>query len=137
MAAIASLRIEVVHEYLGPLALLCGLGLAWAVTCLLVLARHVLPRDRWFELGLINFGMSTGTTAQGLMLLRIIDPDLESGAAEDYALAAPFSAPFIGGGVLTLSLPLLLAKFGLLLIVGVMVIAVVTLVGFGVRLNRR
>ena len=55
--------------------------------------------------------MSTGTTAQGLMLLRIIDKDLGSGAAEDYALAAPLSAPFIGGGIVTLSLPYLLMKF--------------------------
>ena len=37
-----------------------------------------------------------------MMLLRIIDKDLESGAAEDYALAAPLSAPFIGGGVITI-----------------------------------
>ena len=59
------------------------------------------------ELGLINYGMSTGTTATGLLLLRMVDKDLESGAAEDYALAAPLSAPFIGGGLLTLMMPLL------------------------------
>ena len=49
--------------------------------------------------------MSTGTTANGLALLRIVDKDLESGAAEEYALAAPLSAPFVGGGILTLILP--------------------------------
>ena len=51
--------------------------------------------------------MSTGTTATGFVLLRMIDPDLKSGAAEDYALAAPLSAPFIGGGMLTIAMPLL------------------------------
>ncbi|MEM7474312.1 MAG: hypothetical protein AAF483_04910, partial [Planctomycetota bacterium] len=35
-----------------------------------------------------------------------IDKDLDSGAAEDYALAAPLSSPFIGGGMLTVMLPL-------------------------------
>ena len=44
------------------------------------------------------------------MLLRVVDPELESGAAEDYALAAPLSAPFIGGGMVTVGLPLLVLE---------------------------
>jgi ESS family glutamate:Na+ symporter len=80
--------------------------------CLLVIGRRLLPRRYWFELGILNYGMSTGTTATGLMLLRIIDRDLDSGAAEDYALAAPLSAPFVGGGMITFSLPVLLQQFG-------------------------
>ncbi len=120
VAAIASLRIEVVAAYLGPVALLCGMGFVWTAFCLLVLSRRVLPREHWFELGIINYGMSTGTTAQGMMLLRIIDKDLDSGAAEDYALAAPLSAPFIGGGLLTISLPLILAWIGLPMMIAVL-----------------
>jgi ESS family glutamate:Na+ symporter len=50
--------------------------------------------------------MSTGTTATGFVLLRVVDPELKSGAAEDYALAAPLSAPFIGGGMITVAMPL-------------------------------
>ena len=41
--------------------------------CLLVIGRRLLPQRYWFELGILNYGMSTGTTATGLMLLRIID----------------------------------------------------------------
>jgi ESS family glutamate:Na+ symporter len=119
VAAIASLRVEVVASYAGPLALLLGLGFIWTALCLL-LSRHILPGDHWFELGILNYGMSTGTTAQGLMLLRIVDRDLESGAAEEYALAAPFSAPFIGGGLLTLSLPLILKQLGMPLVIGLL-----------------
>ncbi|MEM7626716.1 MAG: sodium/glutamate symporter [Planctomycetota bacterium] len=109
VAAITTLRIETVVAFLVPGAILLGLGLAWAVFCLLFLAPRLLPRGHWFELGLINFGMSTGTTAQGMMLLRMVDPELETDAAEDYALAAPLSAPFVGGGVVTFTLPLLMA----------------------------
>jgi len=54
--------------------------------------------------------MSTGTTATGFVLLRLVDPELESGAAEDYALAAPLSSPFIGGGMITVALPLLVLE---------------------------
>jgi ESS family glutamate:Na+ symporter len=95
-----------------PVALLLLAGFVWVGVCLLVIGRRLLPRRYWFELGILNYGMSTGTTATGLMLLRIIDRDLDSGAAEDYALAAPLSAPFVGGGMITFSLPVLLQQFG-------------------------
>ena len=80
--------------------------------------------------------MSTGTTATGLMLLRIIDRDLDSGAAEDYALAAPMSAPFIGGGMITFSLPVLLAQLGGGPVVAGLVLAMVLLFLVGARLAR-
>lgn len=138
VAAVASLRIEVVAAYLGPLLLLCAVGFVWTVFCLLVLSRLILPPAYWFELGIINYGMSTGTTAQGMMLLRIVDEDLESGAAEDYALAAPLSAPFVGGGVITLSLPLLLDQAGLPAVVGVLAAALLILffVGRAIRVRK-
>jgi ESS family glutamate:Na+ symporter len=80
---------------------------------LIYISRQLLPSGYWFELGIINYGMSTGTTASGLMLLRIIDKDFDSGAAEDYALAAPLSSPFVGGGVVTVVLfPYMLHNIG-------------------------
>jgi ESS family glutamate:Na+ symporter len=70
------------------------------------------------------------------MLLRVIDRDLESGAAEDYALAAPLSAPFIGGGMITFSLPVLLVQFGGGLVVAGLMLAMVFLFLIGARLAR-
>ena len=86
---------------------------------------------------MINYGMSTGTTAQGMMLLRIVDKDLESGAAENYALAAPLSAPFIGGGVITMSLPLLLQTVAIPVVVGVLIVAVIGLFLLGRAVRER
>ncbi len=102
VAAITSLKVDAILRFGWPVLLLLVLGFVWTGFCLFFIARRLLPRAYWFELGILNYGMSTGTTAQGMMLLRIIDKDLESGAAEDYALAAPLSAPFIGGGVITI-----------------------------------
>lgn len=110
VAAIASLNITAVVTLLVPFAILFVSGVIWAGVCLLFFARRLLPRKHWFELGLINYGMSTGTTATGFVLLRLVDPELESGAAEDYALAAPLSSPFIGGGIITIGLPLLVLQ---------------------------
>ena len=110
VAAIASLNLVATKALLLPLIILLTGGAIWSAVCLLVIARRVLPGEHWFQLGLINYGMSTGTTATGFVLLRIIDPELESAAAEEYALAAPLSAPFIGGGIVTVALPLVVLQ---------------------------
>lgn len=134
VAAIASLKLDAVLELAGPLTVLIVLAVIWTAICLLWIGRRVLPADRWMELGLINYGMSTGTTATGLLLLRMVDKDLESGAAEDYALAAPLSAPFIGGGLLTLMMPLLLEFVSLGVVAAVASASVVGLVLLGRRI---
>lgn len=110
VSAITTLNITAVTTLIIPFAILFLFGAAWTGFCLMILARRMLPREHWFELGLINYGMSTGTTATGFVLLRLVDPELESGAAEDYALAAPLSSPFIGGGMITVAMPLLVLE---------------------------
>ncbi len=137
VAAIASLNLQAVARLLVPFSVLLICGAIWTGVCLLVLSRRVLPRDYWFELGLINYGMSTGTTATGFVLLRVIDPELESGAAEDYALAAPLSSPFVGGGILTVAVPLLvLERVPIALPTIVLIAIVVGLVYVGKRWNQ-
>ncbi len=116
---------------LQPVVLLLLLGFAYVAFCALVLAPRLLPRDYWFELGLINYGMSTGTTATGLMLLRIIDSDFRSPAPADYALAAPLSAPFIGGGIITFTLPFLMERVSAGIVGGVMFLILFLLYGAG------
>lgn len=106
VAAIASLDLIGAIKDFPVVAILCVGGAVWTAICLLVLAKRILPHEHWFELGLLNYGMSTGTTATGFVLLRMVDPDLRTGAARDYALATPMSSPFIGGGMLTFALPI-------------------------------
>jgi ESS family glutamate:Na+ symporter len=138
VAAIASLNLAVVANLAVPFCVLFVAGAIWAAICLLLLSRWILPKDYWFQLGLINYGMSTGTTATGFVLLRMVDAKLESGAAEDYALAAPMSAPFIGGGVLTVALPLLVLERVSIAIPAIVISAVVLgLVIVGVLIRRQ
>ena len=101
VAAIASLNLDLVFSAIVPLSILLFVAFVWTAFCLVYVGRRLLPSEYWFELGIINYGMSTGVTASGLMLLRIIDQGFDSGAAEDYALAAPLSSPFVGGGLVT------------------------------------
>ncbi len=137
VAAISSLNLAAVASLIVPFSILFIAGAIWSGVCLLLIARRILPKPYWFQLGLINYGMSTGTTATGFVLLRVVDPELESGAAEDYALAAPLSSPFIGGGMITVALPLLLLER---VWIGIPTIVIATIVAamiyVGVRWNR-
>jgi ESS family glutamate:Na+ symporter len=138
VAAIATLRIETLGTYGLAIATLVLLAGAWSAFCLLVLARRLLPRDYWFELGLLNYGFSTANTPQGFMLLRIVDPEFRTRAAEDYAVAAPLSAPFIGGGVVTfVALPAVGAALGAAGLLAIVLVALAALLTLGWRLPRR
>jgi ESS family glutamate:Na+ symporter len=137
VAAITSLKLSAVASLLGPFLILFLCGAIWTGVCLMVISRWVLPREHWFSLALINYGMSTGTTATGFVLLRVVDPELKSPAASDYALAAPLSAPFIGGGILTVALPLVLLERVSIVWPTVVIAAVVFgLIGLGRRISR-
>jgi glutamate:Na+ symporter, ESS family len=137
VAAIATIQLEALTAFWTPVILLIVLAAAWSTFCLLVLARRILPRAYWFELGLLNYGFSTANTPQGFMLLRIVDPELRTRAAEDYAVAAPLSAPFVGGGILTFGvLPLVLARAGAAPVLVGCVVLLSALVAVGMMISR-
>ena len=75
VAAIASLSLTAVMRQALPLTILLAVAFVWTGCCLVVLSPRILPCAYWFELGIINYGMSTGTTATGFVSLRTIDPD--------------------------------------------------------------
>jgi ESS family glutamate:Na+ symporter len=136
VSAIATLDLRAVATLIVPFSVLLICGAIWSGLCLLVFARWLLPREHWFELGLINYGMSTGTTATGFVLLRMVDPELESGAAEDYAMAAPLSSPFVGGGMITIGLPLLvLERFPIGMTTTALIVLVAAIIAVGCRWN--
>lgn len=115
VTSLAGIALSKVSAFLFPVLLLLAIGSVWSAWCLIWVSPRLLPRRYWFELGLINYGFSTAATAQGMMFLKLVDPKLKSGAAETYALGAPLTAPFIGGGVITFAvLPPTLGGAGLM-----------------------
>ncbi len=113
VAAIATIKLEVVVTGLAPLLILVAAGIVWNVFCLLFLARRVLP-DAWFERAIAEMGQSMGVTATGLLLLRVVDPDYESSAADAFASKQLLHEPFMGGGLWTgMAIPLIATIGGL------------------------
>ena len=100
VAAIATIKLQIVFAGLVPLLILVAAGIAWNVLCLILLARRVLP-DAWFQRAIAELGQSMGVTATGLLLLRVVDPDYETPAADAFACKQLVHEPFMGGGLWT------------------------------------
>ncbi|PRQ04553.1 hypothetical protein ENSA5_06770 [Enhygromyxa salina] len=99
-AALAAVSVAVLAEYLAPVLLISTVGgLTTAFACIWM-ARRAFP-TRPFEHSVVTYGSLTGTATTGLMLLRMLDPQLEGPSARNFVLAVTPSA--------ALALPLLIA----------------------------
>lgn len=109
VAAIATIRIDVIAQGWLPLLILVIVGILWNVFCVLFLARRVF-KNAWFERAIAEMGQSMGVTATGLLLLRVVDPDYKTPAAEAFACKQLMHEPFMGGGLWTgMAIPLIAA----------------------------
>jgi len=107
VAAIAMINIQAIVPSLAPFAIIIAGAILWNVFCVVWLARRMLP-DSWFERSIAEMGQSMGVTATGLLLLRTVDPDYESPAADAFASKQLLHEPFMGGGLWTsTAIPLL------------------------------
>ena len=100
VAAIISLPLKAVSQYIFPIAVLVVCGMVGAVV-MFFLGKWLLS-DYWVERSIMTFGQCTGVTATGLLLLRIVDPDFKSPAVTawgfSYLLAFPVFSIYMGIG---------------------------------------
>jgi ESS family glutamate:Na+ symporter len=111
VTALASLSLAAIGSNLAPFFILSILGIVWNVFAFIVIGPRVLP-SYWFERGIGDLGQSMGVTATGILLLRMVDPDNESGAFESFAYKQLFFEPIVGGGLFTAAAPALIDRFG-------------------------
>ena len=112
VSAIAAIKLDVFLAYFWPFMILMLVGIAWVVFATWFLAPRMLP-DAWFERAITEYGMQTGVTAMGLLLLRVADPEFKTPAAESFGFKQIIYEPMLGGGFITASAPILIASFGL------------------------
>jgi ESS family glutamate:Na+ symporter len=136
VAAIATIRLDVVAKGWIPLVILIAAGIGWNVLCLTVFARRAF-KDAWFERGIAEMGQSMGVTATGLLLLRVVDPDYETEAAEAFAAKQLLHEPFMGGGLWTGAAIPLLALWGGWPILGIALGAMLAWSVFLLVMNRK
>lgn len=113
VSALASISLQVIGGNLGIFLILSVAGIAWNIAFFLWFAPRIFP-DYWFEKAIGDLGQSMGVTATGILLLRMVDPENNSGAFESFAYKQLFFEPIVGGGLFTAAAPALIASFGLI-----------------------
>lgn len=111
-SAIATVSLSAISNNLPIFIILAVTGIAWIVGSFFFFAPRMFP-SFWFEKGLTNFGQSMGMTATGLLLQRLVDPSNRSRSRESFSYKQLVFEPFMGGGIITASMVICIAEFGL------------------------
>jgi len=113
VSAISSIQLDVFFDYFLPFSILMIVGLIWVIFATWYLAPRMLP-DAWFERSITEYGMQTGVTAMGLLLLRVADPHFKTPAAESFGFKQILYEPMLGGGFITAAAPIIIFTYGVL-----------------------
>ena len=88
ITAIATMKLDVIMNNAGAILSISVVGLLLTTLILMVLPKLWLKQN-WLENAMVMFGAWTGSTATGMMLLRISDPELETDAGPNLVAATP------------------------------------------------
>lgn len=126
VASLMAIDLKVVATYAGPLITMIILGLLFNLWQVKWMGPRILP-GAWFEKSICEYGQSTGSTPQAMILLRMIDPRLETGAAEAFALKMFFFSPIMFPMTMIL-MPFIVAKGPIFFLIVYIMLMVVVLV---------
>jgi ESS family glutamate:Na+ symporter len=111
ISAIATIKLDIFVANFWPFTIIMAVGIIWMVFCATFLAPRMFQKF-WFERAITEFGMQTGVTALGLMLLRVVDPLYKTDTAKAFGFKQMIYEPFLGGGFITAFAPLLILSLG-------------------------
>ncbi len=117
VSALGTLSLTALGENMAPFLMLATAGILWNIFGVMVLAPRIIPLG-WFERGVGDFGQSMGVTVTGLLLMRMADPQNESGALESFGYKQLLFEPIVGGGLFTAASMPLIAEFGPVFVLG-------------------
>ena len=87
IAAIASMPVRTVIEYLVPIMVMVVVGFTLTYFVVMVLCKKIFGDDYHVERAVGIWGAGTGVFITGVMLMKICDPEFESPALADYSLS--------------------------------------------------
>lgn len=96
ISGIGALKTGVVVKYAVPLLVVCLAGFLTNWLWFLIIGKYASVRD-WFERNMMVWGHACGVAATGVMLQRIVDPELKSRGIEDSGISDLLNRPIIIG----------------------------------------
>lgn len=109
ISGIGSLNLSVVMTYAVPLIVVCALGFIINWIWFIYVGGKSSEED-WFERNMMVWGHATGVAATGVLLQRVVDPEMKSRGIEDSGVADIFNRPIIIG--LQVIPPILITTMG-------------------------
>lgn len=109
ISGIGSLNLSVVMTYAVPLIVVCALGFLVNWFWFIYIGGKSSEED-WFERNMMVWGHATGVAATGVLLQRVVDPEMKSRGIEDSGVADIFNRPIIIG--LQVIPPILITTMG-------------------------
>ncbi len=91
-SAVATINLKLVSELIVPIITLSLIVIALTALFSIVLCK-MWHRDNWFEKCCGSFGAATGSVPTGLALIRCVDPDNKTDAADTLAIGNSLWAP--------------------------------------------
>ena len=88
ITAIATMKLDVILNNASAILTISLTGLILTTIVLMILPKLWL-KTNWLENAMVMFGAWTGSTATGMMLLKIADPELETDAGPNLIAATP------------------------------------------------
>ena len=88
ITAIAIMKLDVIMNNAAAILSISLVGLLLTTVVLMILPKLWLKQN-WLENAMVMFGAWTGSTATGMMLLKISDPELETDAGPNLVAATP------------------------------------------------
>lgn len=92
-AGIAAISIPVLLEYLGPILIITTVGGIFTMVYTVFMAKKIYDSEIIENIACL-YGMWTGTITTGIALLREVDPEAKSSAAENAVLGSGVAAAF-------------------------------------------
>lgn len=118
VSAISLINTSTITDNIAPLLIIMIGGMTWNFICFFVLAPRMLP-DFHFERAIVELGQSFGTTATGLLLLRMTDPEKDTPVWNAFGYKQMMTEPFMGGGLWTTVSLQILATSGVWSVFGI------------------
>ncbi|MBO5958549.1 MAG: sodium:glutamate symporter, partial [Lentisphaeria bacterium] len=139
VSAMATIKLSVVARNWQGLLLLIIIGTVFSIAMVIFAAPRIF-KDSWFECAIADFGQATGVTATGLLLLRTVDPESKTCAAQAFGYKQLLHEPVMGGGLwtaLALTLVFTLGWFKVWIFCCIMLLIWAIVAFFIIRNNRK